>query len=60
MPTDAACECAYCGSDAIAHRNVRVIEGDGEPLGRFCGYACLVQYVEREELTLGEACDCAR
>lgn len=58
MATATSAECPYCGSDASAHRDVRVTEGDGEPLGRFCGYACLTQYVEAENLTRGEACDC--
>jgi len=56
---DSGPECPYCGSDASAHRDVRVAEGgDGESLGRFCGYACLVEYVEANGLTRGEACRC--
>lgn len=55
--------CTFCGSDVEAHDPVYVAEGgDGgrEPAGAFCNYACLLQHIEAEDLTLGAACriDC--
>jgi hypothetical protein len=51
-------ECAFCGSDAAAHDDIELRE-DGERVGRFCNYACVRQYVEREELETGACCQVA-
>jgi len=48
-------ECSYCGSDVTRHENLAVLEDD-ETVGRFCNYACLVQYVDEEELAAGACC----
>ena len=55
--------CTYCGSDVMAHDPVFVEEGtDGDraAAGQFCNYACLLQHIQDEDLTLGAAChiDC--
>jgi len=55
MPDD----CTYCGCPVADHDPVFVEERDGGervPAGQFCNYACLVAYVEAEELTTGTCC----
>jgi len=52
-------DCTYCGSDVDAHDPVFVAEredGERRPAGRFCNYACLVAYVDAEDLTTGACC----
>jgi len=51
--------CAFCGSDVTEHDPVTVVAGahaDGEPVGQFCNYACLAEWIDTEDLTQGAAC----
>lgn len=51
--------CTFCGCDVTVHDPVYVaeeVDGERGPAGRFCNYACLVQYVEAEGLQTGATC----
>jgi YHS domain-containing protein len=48
-------DCAYCGCEVEAHDPV-VADHDGETYP-FCNWACLVEYVDREELATGTSCN---
>lgn len=53
-------DCTYCGCGVEAHDPVFVYEGseDGErdPAGQFCNYACLTAHVEESGLADGAVC----
>ena len=44
--------CAYCGCDVFAHEPV-FVEEERVDAGQFCNYACLLAFVNEEELTIG-------
>lgn len=51
--------CTDCGLDIHEHDPVYVetrTDGDREPAGRFCNYACLAAHIESESLTAGASC----
>ncbi|MUV90521.1 hypothetical protein GJ629_11930 [Halapricum sp. CBA1109] len=51
--------CVDCGSDLAAYEPVYVSEttdGERDPVGGFCNYACLSAYIDEAELTDGAAC----
>lgn len=48
-------DCAFCSSEVEAHDPVRVEYDDAQL--RFCNWACLEQYINREELTTGACCE---
>jgi ribosomal protein L24E len=48
-------DCAYCGCAVEAHDPVYA-RHDGTEIP-FCNWACLREYVDREELTTGTACE---
>lgn len=53
--------CSFCGRDLEAYDTVVVTRDHGierEDVGRFCTFACLDQYIDREDLVYGEACQC--
>lgn len=53
-------ECTYCGSNLAAYEPVFVEEtrdGERQPVGGFCNYACLAAHIDDEELTFGAACE---
>ena len=52
-------DCTYCGSDVYAHEPLFLeseTDGEREPVGQFCNYACLTSYVDEEGLAVGNAC----
>jgi hypothetical protein len=52
-------DCTYCGSDVYGHDPVFVEEGadgDREPAGQFCNYACLSAHIDEEDLIVGACC----
>jgi hypothetical protein len=54
-----ATPCTYCEADVTAHDPLWLFEdaGGNQPVGQFCNYACLVEHVEAENLTVGDACN---
>lgn len=51
--------CDFCGNDIFDHTPVFVEEfsnGEREPAGAFCNYACLTAYIDAEELEVGACC----
>lgn len=48
-------DCVYCGCAVEAHDPVYADHAD--ETYPFCNWACLVAYVEREELSTGTACE---
>ena len=52
-------QCAYCGSHIFDHDPVCVrdcTDDCGSPTC-FCNYACLLAYVDEQNLTAGDACE---
>ena len=51
--------CAYCGSRIFDHDPicVRVCTDDCGSPTYFCNYACLSTYVDKHNLTAGDACE---
>lgn len=52
-------ECTYCGSDLAYYDPVFVeteTDGERDPVGGFCNFACLSAHIDEAELTEGAAC----